>query len=68
MQQRPVTGVAARTVSRCLQCGQASAEYLVVACALVIALLAGAQVPAIDALIAALKSCFSAYGFALSLP
>ncbi|CAB3755151.1 hypothetical protein [Paraburkholderia humisilvae] len=59
---------ATRSTSPSRQCGQASVEYLVVACALVIALLAGDQVPAVTALIAALKSCFSAYSFALSLP
>jgi Na+-translocating ferredoxin:NAD+ oxidoreductase RnfD subunit len=50
------------------QRGQASAEYLVVASALVLALLFGAELPPVAALIAALKSCFGAYSFALSLP
>jgi hypothetical protein len=50
------------------QYGQASAEYLVVACALVLALLYGAELPPVAALIAAFKSYFSAYSFALSLP
>ncbi|HTJ26157.1 MAG TPA: hypothetical protein VMA36_08330 [Candidatus Limnocylindria bacterium] len=50
------------------QLGQGSAEYLVVASALVLALLFGTDLPPVAALIAALKSYFRAYSFALSLP
>jgi hypothetical protein len=51
-----------------LQRGQASAEYLVVASALALALLFGTELPPLAALIAAFKSYFGAYSFALSLP
>jgi hypothetical protein len=57
-----------RTIQLPLQHGQASAEYLVVASALVLALLYGTELPPVAALIAALKSLFGAYSFALSLP
>jgi hypothetical protein len=50
------------------QRGQASAEYLAVASALVLALLFGTDLPPVVALMAALKSYFGAYSFALSLP
>lgn len=59
------------SISECSrQRGQASAEYLVVATALiaVIVLAAGEDVTPIAALISALKSFSSAYSFTLSLP
>ncbi|MDQ7978473.1 hypothetical protein QYH69_14580 [Paraburkholderia sp. SARCC-3016] len=57
-----------RAALPCRQYGQAGAEYLVVASALVLALLYGSELPPVAALIAALKSYFGAYSFALSLP
>ncbi|HEY4353672.1 MAG TPA: hypothetical protein VGN31_20775 [Paraburkholderia sp.] len=63
--RRPLTG---RTMQPRQQRGQASAEYLAVASALVLALLFGTDLPPVVALMAALKSYFGAYSFALSLP
>jgi hypothetical protein len=57
---------AARRLTR--ERGQASVEYLVVASVFVAALLFGKDLPPVIELIAAFKSYFGAYSFALSLP
>ncbi|HEY3598003.1 MAG TPA: hypothetical protein VGL08_10900 [Paraburkholderia sp.] len=67
MQQRPQPP-ARRFKPRRRERGQASAEYLVVTFVVVVALLGAADIPAVSQLIAAFKSFFSAYSFALSLP
>lgn len=52
------------------QRGQASIEYVVVTACIVSALLVAGDMPLspIDTLVAAFRSLFSAYSFALSLP